>query len=74
MAMKGDAAVIIREYQKRLDRALRENEISVLQYWKERLERIAAMKPEGIASLLLELKKLAENMDNRIKILKKDLR
>lgn len=74
MAMKGDAAVIIREYQKRLDRALRENEISVLQYWKERLDRIAAMKPEGIASLQLELKKLSENMDNRVKTLKKDLR
>lgn len=74
MAMKGDAAALVREYQKRLEKALRESEISVLQYWKERLDRIAAMKPEGIASLLLELKKLSENMDNRMKTLKKDLR
>ncbi|HPQ60553.1 MAG TPA: hypothetical protein PLR43_03430 [Syntrophales bacterium] len=67
----GDPA-LVREFQKRLERALREKEISVLIYWKERLDRLIALKPDGIASLQLELKKISEAMGNRTGTLKKE--
>lgn len=60
----------LRDVQKKFDKKVRENEISVLEYWKERLDKIAAMKPEGIASLQLEIKKVSSMMANRVRALK----
>jgi len=67
----GDPA-LVREFQKRLEKALREKEITVLLYWKERLDRLIALKPDGIASLQLELKKISDAMENRTGTLKKE--
>lgn len=58
------------EVQKKFDKKVRENEISALEYWKERLDRLAVMKPEGIASLQLEIKKISAMMANRVRALK----
>ncbi|OPY13902.1 MAG: hypothetical protein A4E66_00588 [Syntrophus sp. PtaB.Bin001] len=66
-----DRSAFLKEVQARFDKKLKENEISILEYWKEQLDRIQAMKPEGIASLQLQIKKVSEMMANRIKILKK---
>ncbi len=57
--------------QRKFEEKIRENEISVLEYWKERLDRLTVMKPEGIASLQLEIKKLSGMMGNRIVALKR---
>lgn len=62
---------LIKEFQKKLDKTVRENEITVVQYWKERMDKLAAMKPEGIAPLKVEIKKLSDMMENRIATLKK---
>ncbi len=62
----------MREIQKKLEKKVRENEISVLEYWKEKLDRLAVMKPEGIASLQLEIKKVSSLMANRVKALKNE--
>jgi len=62
---------LIKEIQKRLEKKVRENEISVVQYWKERLDKLVAMKPEGIAPLKVEMKKLSDMMETRITTLKK---
>ncbi len=61
----------LREVQKKFEEKLRENEISLLEYWKERLDRLSSMKPEGIASLQLEIKGISDMMANRIKVLKR---
>jgi chromosome condensin MukBEF MukE localization factor len=61
----------LRDFQEKVDRKLRENEISVIQYWHERLRKLVSMKPEGIASLQLEIKKVYDMMENRIQTLKK---
>ncbi|HPL62593.1 MAG TPA: hypothetical protein PK587_02395 [Syntrophales bacterium] len=61
----------IKEYQKRFEQKLREHEISVIEHWKERLDKVIQMRPEGIASLQLELKKVSDMMTNRIQALKK---
>jgi len=62
----------MREIQKKFEKKVRENEISVLEYWKEKLDRLAVMKPEGIASLQLEIKKVSSLMANRVKALKNE--
>jgi hypothetical protein len=62
---------IIKEFQKRLELKVRENEIAVIEHWKERLDRLIAMRPDGIASLQAEMKKLSEMMKNRVTALKR---
>ena len=72
MAQSEQQAALLKEIQARFDRKLKENEISLLEYWKEQLDRIAAMKPEGIAALQLQVRKISEMMANRIRILKRE--
>ncbi|MBN1380070.1 MAG: hypothetical protein JXA41_00175 [Deltaproteobacteria bacterium] len=62
----------VREYQERFDKKLKEQEIQVLEYWKMQIDKVTSMKPEGISSLQLQIKKISDMMLNRIKILKKD--
>jgi len=68
---KGSNAEFLKEYQKRFEKKLCENEITVVKYWKERLDKLVAMKPDGIGSLQLEMKKLSQMMNTRIETLKK---
>jgi len=63
---------MLKEIQARLDRKLKESEIGVLEYWKEQLDKVAAMKPEGIAGLQMQVRKISEMMANRIRILKRE--
>jgi len=66
-----DREAFLKEVQTRFDKKVRESEISVIEHWKDQLDRILAMKPEGIASLQLQIKKMSEMMANRVKMLKK---
>ena len=61
----------LKEFQKKVEKKIRENEISTVQYWHERLGKSVSMKPDGIASLQLEIRKIYNMMENRIKTLKK---
>jgi hypothetical protein len=61
----------IKEMQTRFEKKVKENEISLLEYWKSHLDKLLTMKPEGIASLQLQIKKITDMMENRIKIVKK---
>jgi hypothetical protein len=70
--MKTPDPVFLKDLQKQVEKKLREQEISFLEYWKQHLDRIAVMRPEGIAPLQLEIKKVSEMMANRVKILKKE--
>lgn len=70
MSVSDKDQAFLREVQKKFDKKIRENEISVLEYWKERLDKLAVMKPEGISSLQLEIKKVSGMMANRIRTLK----
>ena len=65
-------AVFMKEYQARFDKKLREQEISVVEYWKVHLDKLIIMKPEGIASLQLQMKRISDMMKNRIMMLKKE--
>jgi hypothetical protein len=72
MAERDQQAVLLKEIQIRLERKVKDNEITLLEYWKEQVDRVAAMKPEGIAALQLQVRKISEMMANRIRILKRE--
>jgi len=72
MAEIRDQAAFMKEVQTRFDRKLKDNEIEMLEIWKEQLDKLVAMKPDGIASLQLHIKKISDMMANRVKILKRD--
>jgi glutamate synthase domain-containing protein 3 len=62
----------IKEYQDRFEKKLRENEIDLLEHWKDQLDKIASVRPDSVASLQMQVKKTAEMMANRIRVLKKE--
>lgn len=62
----------LKEIQAKMDRKLKESEIAILEHWKGHLDRVLSMKPEGVASLQMNIKKVSEMMNNRIKILKRE--
>jgi hypothetical protein len=70
--VKDVSPLVLKDLQKQIEKKLREQEISVLEYWRERLDKIAALRPDGIASLQLEIKKVSDMMANRVKILKQE--
>ena len=72
MAERDQQAVLLKEIQARLERKVKDNEITLLEYWKEQVDRVAAMKPEGIAALQLQVRKISEMMANRIRTLKRE--
>jgi hypothetical protein len=72
MAEKDQQAVFLKEIQTRFDRKLKESEITLLEHWKEQVDRVALMKPEGVAALQQQVRKISEMMANRIRILKRE--
>jgi len=72
MVEKEQQAALLKDIQSRLDRKLRENELSLLEYWKEQIDRVGTMKPEGVAALQSQIKKISEMMANRIRTLKRE--
>ena len=67
-------AVLIKEVQARIDRKLKQSEIEVIEHWKEQIDRVMAIKPEGIAALQQQLKNISGMMNNRLRILQRELR
>ena len=71
MATMDSSAAFIREYQDRFEKKLKENEIELLEHWKSQIDKIENSRPDSIASLMLQIRKMSEMMGNRIKVLKK---
>jgi hypothetical protein len=65
-------AALLKEIQTRFDRKVRDNEIGVLEYWKEQIDRVLALKPEGVAALQSQVRKVSEMMANRVRTLKRE--
>ncbi len=61
----------VEEMRKRVEKELVEKERSVVQFWKEELEKLLRKPAESLAALQVEVKNLATRMDNRLKVLKK---
>jgi hypothetical protein len=72
MTEREQQAAFLKEIQVRFDRKVKENEISLLEYWKEHVDRVVVLKPEGVAALQMQVRKISEMMANRIRTLKRD--
>jgi hypothetical protein len=72
MAERDQQVALLKEIQTRFDRKLKESEIALLEHWKEQIDRVVLMKPEGIAALQQQVRKISEMMANRIRILKRE--
>jgi len=72
MAEREEQSVLAKEIQARFVRKFREQEISIIEYWKEQVEQVAALKPEGIAALQMHVRKISDRMANRILTLKRE--
>ena len=70
--MVDDQSALVKEFQARFAKKIKENEISSLEYWKEQLDKLLTLKPEGIAALQLQIKRISNMMGNRISTLKKE--
>jgi hypothetical protein len=71
MAPMDPSTAFMKEYQERFEKKLKENEMALLEHWKSQLEKIESSRPDSIASLQLQIRKVSEMMANRIKVLKK---
>ena len=69
--MDASTAAFIKEYQERFEKKLKENEMALLEHWKAQLDKIESSRPDSIASLQSQIRKLSEMMANRVKVLKK---
>ena len=69
--MDSSSAAFIKEYQERFEKKLKASEIDLLEHWKGQLEKIESSRPDSIASLQLQIRKITDMMGNRIKVLKK---
>jgi hypothetical protein len=72
MATIDPSSLFIKEFQERFEKKIKENEIAILEHWKSQLDKITNIRPDSIASLQVQIAKMAEMMANRIKMLKKD--
>ena len=72
MAEREQQAVLLKEIQARFERKVKENEISLLEYWKEQVDQAVALKPEGIAALQMQVRKISDRMATRIRTLKRE--
>jgi hypothetical protein len=70
MADKGQEA-FLKEMQARFNKKLGDQEIEIVEHWREQLVRILMLKPEGIGALQSQIKKVSDMMENRIKVLKR---
>lgn len=61
----------VEEMRKRIEKELVERELSVVQFWKEELEKVLKKPAESLGALQIEMKNLVMRMENRLKVLKK---
>ncbi|HPK53563.1 MAG TPA: hypothetical protein PK114_03825 [Smithellaceae bacterium] len=72
MAAPDSSSAFFKEYQDRFEKKIKENEIALLEHWKAQLDKVISARPDSIASLQMQVKKVSEMMATRIKVLKKD--
>ena len=69
--MMDDQSTLVKQFQSQFEKKIKEAEISSLEHWKEQLDKLLALKPEGIAALQMQIKRVSNMMANRIATLKK---
>ena len=61
----------LEQMKKKVEKELTNNEISVIEFWKEEMEKLLHKKSESLSALLQDFNNLTGRMDNRLKELKR---
>jgi len=61
----------LEQMKKKVEKELNDREVSVIEYWKEEIDKILHKKTESLSALQQELKAVSVKMENRLKITKK---
>lgn len=64
---------LLAEIRKKVQKEMIERERRLLEYWKGEVEKVHLKRHESLAALQLDLKGLIERMENRIRILRKEV-
>jgi Skp family chaperone for outer membrane proteins len=64
---------VLAEMQKKLQREIAETERRTLEYWRGEIEKMYKRRHENLAALQVEIKSLMDRMDNRMRILRKEI-
>ena len=70
--MLNDQTALVKEIQVQFAKKVKESEIESLEYWKEQLDKLLTQKPEGVAALQAQVKRIANMMGTRINTLKRE--
>ena len=69
--MLNDQSTLVKEFQAQFAKKVKESEIESLEYWKEQLDKLLLLKPEGVAALQTQVKTIVNMMGTRINTLKR---
>lgn len=61
----------LEQMKQKVAKELTEREISVVEFWKEEIEKLLRKKAESLSALQQDLKNLSLKMENRLKVIKK---
>lgn len=59
------------QMKKKVEKELAEREISVVEFWKEEIEKLLHKKTESLSALQQDLRDLSSRMENRLNVIKK---
>ncbi len=60
----------IKGMKKKVEEELLKKEMDTLVYWKGELEKLAAKRPESLATFQIEIQNFIQRMQNRIRVIK----
>jgi len=63
--------VFLDQMKKKVEKELTEREISVVEFWKEEIEKLLHKKTESLSALQQDLRNLSSRMENRLNVIKK---
>ena len=61
----------LEQMRKKVEKELTEREISVVEVWKEEIEKLLHKKTESLSALQQDLRNLSSRMENRLNVIKR---
>lgn len=61
----------LEQMKKKVEKELTEREISVVEFWKEEIEKLLHKKTESLSALQQDLRNLSSRMENRLNVIKR---
>jgi phosphoenolpyruvate-protein kinase (PTS system EI component) len=61
----------LEQMRKKVEKELTEREISVVEFWKEEIEKLLHKKTESLSALQQDLRDLSSRMENRLNVIKR---